>query len=359
MFTNKCRNECYKSYLGITQILRNKYKKAVDPSHVNELPIFQYASSEPKTHKRIYTWGVAAHGAQGDGEFVRPKNRSIQPKLAVKRPHRLEFGEFHDVKDVSCGYGFSVFAVKSKDNNKVFGCGLNATSQIGYQSARKGAPLEILLEPVPISIPYINPSETRVRSVACGRAHTVVATDEGVFTLGHNGYGQCGRRIIPNEEYFGSKIVHKVPELQDLDVTDVVCGQDHSIFLCKTGKVLACGWSADGQTGVSHYDNQEEPAEVMGDIQGEKIVKVATSADCVLAINGNGDLFGWGNNEYGQLNSATEDMQLNVSRILKLPPYVGKIIDIAVGGTVCIILNGEYVLFFNLRFVQPIICLEC
>ena len=58
------------------------------------------------------------------------------------------------------------------------------------------------------------------------------------------------------------------------------------IFLCKTGKVLACGWSADGQTGVSHYDNQEEPAEVMGDIQGEKIVKVATSADCVLAING-------------------------------------------------------------------------
>ena len=38
MFTNKCRNECYKSYLGITQILRNKYKKAVDPSHVNEVP---------------------------------------------------------------------------------------------------------------------------------------------------------------------------------------------------------------------------------------------------------------------------------------------------------------------------------
>jgi hypothetical protein len=43
---------------------------------------------------------VAAHGAQGDREFVRSKNRSIQPKLAVKRPHRLEFGEFHDVSDV-------------------------------------------------------------------------------------------------------------------------------------------------------------------------------------------------------------------------------------------------------------------
>lgn len=29
----------------------------------------------------------------------------------------------------------------------------------------------------------------------------------------------------------------------------VACGQDHSLFLTETGKVFACGWGADGQTG--------------------------------------------------------------------------------------------------------------
>lgn len=29
----------------------------------------------------------------------------------------------------------------------------------------------------------------------------------------------------------------------------VACGQDHSLFLTETGKVYACGWGADGQTG--------------------------------------------------------------------------------------------------------------
>ena len=52
------------------------------------------------------------------------------------------------------------------------------------------------------------------------------------------------------------------------------------------GSVYACGWSADGQTGVGHYNNTERLTKCIGDIAGEKIVKIACSADCVLALNG-------------------------------------------------------------------------
>lgn len=31
----------------------------------------------------------------------------------------------------------------------------------------------------------------------------------------------------------------------------VVCGQDHSLFRTELGEVYACGWGADGQTGLS------------------------------------------------------------------------------------------------------------
>lgn len=59
-----------------------------------------------------------------------------------------------------------------------------------------------------------------------------------------------------------------------------------SLFITESGKVYACGWGADGQTGLGNYDNQSIPAAVKGDITSEKIVKVASSGDCVLALNG-------------------------------------------------------------------------
>jgi len=59
-----------------------------------------------------------------------------------------------------------------------------------------------------------------------------------------------------------------------------------SLFITKTGKVYSCGWGADGQTGLGHYNNESQPTIVEGDIKDEKIVKVVSSADCVLALNG-------------------------------------------------------------------------
>lgn len=59
-----------------------------------------------------------------------------------------------------------------------------------------------------------------------------------------------------------------------------------SLFITKNGTVYSCGWGADGQTGLGHYNNEYRPTIVEGDIKGEKIIKVVSSADCVLALNG-------------------------------------------------------------------------
>lgn len=58
------------------------------------------------------------------------------------------------------------------------------------------------------------------------------------------------------------------------------------MFLTVNGRVFACGWGADGQTGLESYQNQGIPKLVEGEIKGEKIVKLSSSADAVLAING-------------------------------------------------------------------------
>ena len=126
--------------------------------------------------------------------------------------------------------------------------------------------------------------------IECGQAHTLVLMKSGqVFSFGSNAFGQCGRPVIPNEDYMRSQVIHpvKIKDLEENDsITDIACGINHSMLLTKSGKVYSCGWSADGQTGLGHYDNQEFMERLKGDIDGEKIVKVACVADNVLAING-------------------------------------------------------------------------
>lgn len=134
---------------------------------------------------------------------------------------------------MSSGYGFTAFAIKSKDCFKVFGTGLNTDSQIGYQAPRRLNPLEMLLYPAPISLPLQEPETTNVISISAGRAHLVIATDnEGVYTLGNNAYGQCGRKIIDNENYSGSMVINKIDSLDGEKIITVQCGQDHRFVLC-------------------------------------------------------------------------------------------------------------------------------
>ena len=58
---------------------------------------------------------------------------------------------------------------------------------------------------------------------------------------------------------------------------------------------------------------------------------------CYIADRG--EVFGWGNSEYGQMSSVTDEQQINTPRKLHLSG-IGRVIDVACGGTVCMILNG-------------------
>lgn len=266
----------------------------------------------------------------------------------VHHPTRLQFGENTDVLDIAAGYGFSAFAVRRTDGETLFGTGMNTDGQLGLQQRPSGSTWDIVIYPTPINLPRKEgetPDDLEIKSMSAGRAHLVVVAKSGaVFTLGNNSYGQCVRRIFEEEAYKSSGIINRIDKLAGDDdvVESVECGQDHTLFLMRSGNVYSCGWGADGQTGLDNFDNTSEPQQVEGDIKGEKIVKVSSRADCVLAVNAAGEVFGWGNSEYGQL-SESEDAttQISVPRHLKITKGLGKIVDVAAGGSVCMALNDE------------------
>ncbi len=188
------------------------------------------------------------------------------------------------------------------------------------------------------------PLKTKVTKVAAGRAHTIVVTDqEGIFSVGNNDFGQCGRLIMPNEDYSKLRQMWKIKWTEDERVVDVVCGQEHTFLLTESGKVYSFGNGADGQTGLGHFRVTHVPTVVKGDIENEKIVKISSASDTVLALNDKGDVFGWGNSEYFQLLTPDSVQQIHTPMHLKVVQKLGKIKDVASGGSVSMALteSGE------------------
>jgi len=85
---------------------------------------------------------------------------------------------------------------------------------------------DVILIPKPIDLP-LRDASTKILGMAAGRAHLLILTTDGLFTLGNNAYGQCGRPIVLNEDYKKSMIVHHIPNIKGKKITAVIAGQDH------------------------------------------------------------------------------------------------------------------------------------
>jgi alpha-tubulin suppressor-like RCC1 family protein len=284
----------------------------------------------------------------GEKQFLRPDQKDVPKVYRVRKPWRLRWVDLTNAKvvQVACGNGFSLLVVAGDSKyfgDRLYGTGMNSCSQIGVQKVGSSSDaLKYLIQPALINIPFEKPHQIKILNISCGRAHSIVNTNEGVFSFGHNAYGQCGRTIVENEDYFNNPAVMQKIHIEN-EIISVKCGQDHSCFLAKDGSVYTCGWSADGQLGQNIYSVQSKPSLVIGDISGVKIKHLSTKGDFVLALSDTGELFGWGNNEYKQLYmSGVHDPQIGISKHIKLPSYVKTpILDVAASGTHCMVLDSN------------------
>uniref|UniRef100_A0A8C6TNI2 RCC1 like n=1 Tax=Neogobius melanostomus TaxID=47308 RepID=A0A8C6TNI2_9GOBI len=294
-------------------------------------PVFQYVGRSRKPNHKVFVWGFSFTGALGIPSFVVPDSGRKRPRKYQLTPYRLETAD--KISSASCGYGFTLLASSTKDTTKLWGMGLNTNSQLGFQRSQHSKPVARGPAPVP-------PLHTRLLQVSCGRAHSLVLTDEeGVFSFGNNSYGQCGRPIVEEEVYSGSHIIHKIEGFNG-KVVQVACGQDHSLFLTEDGTVFSCGWGADGQTGLGHQRRSWRPVEVGGDLSGVQVQQISTYGDCSLALSRDGELFGWGNSEYRQLAAVTDRAQISTPRRLPLD-VCGRLVQAACGGSQVAVLNDR------------------
>lgn len=86
---------------------------------------------------------------------------------------------------------------------------------------------------------------------------------------------------------------------------------DTSFLVDSEGVVWSFGLNEDGQCGNGHYGISWYPQPVTGDVEGVKITKVTGSTDTILAQSDEGEVFIWGQTEYGQAAGVTDEIQVS------------------------------------------------
>lgn len=138
-------------------------------------------------------------------------------------------------------------------------------------------------------------SMRNIKKVACGKDHSLLLTLDGrVYACGRNTYGQLGLGSGVTEALYPTR----VSALTNI-ITDIACGDYHSLALTDHNEVFAFGLNDNGQLGSGDWDNRFDP--FMTRFSGYYVVQIACGAKFSVTRSGMGYVNTCGDNEYGQL----------------------------------------------------------
>lgn len=173
---------------------------------------------------------------------------------------------------------------------ELLGCGQTGEGQLG---ARLSEPMIRVPERI-IGAP--NDAEgTAVKQVACGENHTVFLTKDGkMWSVGSNLDGQLGR----GKRSEGSFSIYPVSLTSGVEIIQIDAGRAHSVAVADDGRVFAWGSNEHGQLGMdSSVTWQETPKRIK---ELNEIVQVASGSDHCIALTDAGRVYVWGEQADGR-----------------------------------------------------------
>ena len=171
----------------------------------------------------------------------------------------------------------------------------------------------------------------KVVGVSGGSAdHTLAATNGGgLLGWGANWYGKLGDK---EQDWHTRHPVAGDLAVLDADeyITAVSAGYNHGIALTSDARVVAFGYGGRGQMGDAKPPRDVNTIPVRVDIP-EDVVITAISAGIYhnLALSNDGDVYAWGDNDYGALGDGSGADQYKPVKLTM--PDGAKIVSIAAG----------------------------
>ncbi|KAJ4959025.1 hypothetical protein NE237_026136 [Protea cynaroides] len=263
----------------------------------------------------LWVWGRSKRGQLGLGKGV----------IDAVLPSRVEALAGEEIVKVSLGWGHALALTK---DGKLFGWGYSADARLGQVGEalemkqeglspatghHLGSALEVVEKLVldriekeknmpiiwePCLLPEFN--DVKVSDVACGLDHSLILCSNGtLLSGGSNTYGQLGRvtedlGLVPVDMNF-------------FEPLSISSGLGHSFAVCKlpssevigeaTG-IVSWGWNRNSQLGRTGTEN------IPGLVQGfstETPVSVSGARAHSIALTSKGELWAWGCGKNGRL----------------------------------------------------------
>ena len=153
-----------------------------------------------------------------------------------------------------------------------------------------------------------------IKYVAAGDYHTAIITgDNRLYLCGLNNRGQLGDNTQTLRTSFiivGGTLANSIP----LYWSKVSLGTQHSAAITTDGDLYTWGYNLYGQLGLGNTNSRSMPI-LVSRINGHAWTEVSAGNNYTLAINANGDVYGWGLNTNYQLGDGTNINRLSPVKI--------------------------------------------
>jgi E3 ubiquitin-protein ligase HERC2 len=254
----------------------------------------------------VYSWGLGEFGRLGHSDCT-----------SLDQPKKICSLSDKHITKASCGTTYSSVVT---NNGEIFTFGQGRFGKLGHgNSDDKLVPTLILAL-----------KSHKIVDVACGDSHTLCATDQGkVFVFGDSNFGELGVGIIN-----GSQVPLLVDSLTNIGY--VYCGIHFSMAITSDGTSVYT-WGKRGRLGHENINEDLFVPKKIESLSGKKVDKVSVgSAHCLLLMS-NGELYGFGKNDFAQVCPPCITKDHIISKpILTTPPFLS-INGIACGSTQSII----------------------
>mmetsp|Transcript_255 Transcript_255/g.466 ORF Transcript_255/g.466 Transcript_255/m.466 type:complete len:462 (+) Transcript_255:61-1446(+) len=233
-----------------------------------------------------------------------------------------------EMATLKCGHTHTLIIPEYKQHmcyvtgrNNLGQCGIGMNHQISHHAEQQrdqfGPPVpapylkppkeeDKIAEQAPLSFPERLkwPMTSKITHLGVGKDHTIWCIDnEMIFSTGWNTRGQCGVGTKYNV-YVPTKV-----DIKDHKVKIVACGDSHSFVVTQSQKefnvsdtLFAFGSNRQGQLALDNPTYYTTPTKVDHPILDDLVIQnVICSANSTFILSSDGNLYGFGQNRYGEL----------------------------------------------------------
>lgn len=261
------------------------------------------------TNKGLYGMGNHEEGQFGLGYIVHDDN-------TYNTPQKIDFFNNMEIISVSCGFYYTFVLTK---NNGIYCMGMNSKGQLGLGDDNNRYN--------PTKINFFNLKTIKI--ISCGRVHTMILTDDGLYAMGSNHYGQLGKNTNKKNKYEPIKIDYFI----DMEIIFIICHECFTLINTKNDGLYCMCENATGQSSNELYITK------MVFFNNMKIISISCGLGQTLILTNQG-LYGFGLNIYGEIGQKL--VYNHIIHPIEIDFFKGiNIISVSCGDNFTIVLTSE------------------